>query len=106
LKKNPIDYQAIAHSSEFKTLMSSKRKFILGWSLFFLAFYFTLPVLTAYSNLLNQPAVGSISWAWILAFLQFIMTWVLCAVYAKKALKFDHAVNKIRTEAVEGSDPS
>ncbi|MGD7007210.1 DUF485 domain-containing protein [Metabacillus sp. 84] len=94
-----IDYTAIAESPAFKTLLSKKKTFILPLSLFFLAFYFTLPILTAYTKVLNTPAVGAISWAWVFAFSQFIMTWVLCSMYSRKAASFDALVEEIAEDA-------
>ncbi|WP_241680343.1 DUF485 domain-containing protein [Metabacillus mangrovi] len=94
-----IDYTAVAASPAFQQLLAEKKKFILPLTLFFLAFYFTLPVLTAYSTVLNNPAIGAVSWAWIFAFAQFIMTWVLCSLYSRKAVSFDKLVEEIRSEA-------
>ncbi|WP_241156817.1 DUF485 domain-containing protein [Bacillus sp. FJAT-42376] len=94
-----IDYTAIAESPAFRNLIAQKKKFILPLSLFFLAFYFTLPILTAYTKVLNNPAFGSISWAWVFAFAQFVMTWVLCSLYSKKAASYDEIVEEIRMEA-------
>jgi uncharacterized membrane protein (DUF485 family) len=66
--------------------------------LFFLLFYFSLPILTAYTDILNSKAVGDISWAWIFAFAQFIMTWALCMIYTKKAKRFDELAEKVVSE--------
>ncbi|TYR79575.1 DUF485 domain-containing protein [Priestia megaterium] len=93
------DYTKIVQSPSFQKLLRSKRNFILPLSLFFLAFYFTLPILTAYTTVLNQPAFASMTWAWIFAFAQFIMTWVLCILYTKRAAQFDKLVETIKTEA-------
>jgi len=90
-----IDYTAIVQSDEFKDLMSRKKSFIVPISIFFFIFYFTLPLMTAYSKVLNNYAIGSISWAWLFAFAQFIMTWTLIMVYTKKAGGFDVIVEKI-----------
>ncbi|MCD7035135.1 DUF485 domain-containing protein [Metabacillus sp. GX 13764] len=100
MKEKPtVDYSAIAQSQSFKTLLSKKRRFILPASLFFLIFYFALPVMTSYFTFLNHPAIGPVSWAWIFAFAQFIMTWVLCTLYSKKAAEFDKIVEGIAAEA-------
>ena len=48
--------------------------------------------------MLNHYAIGDISWAWIFAFAQFIMTWTLCTVYVKKANKFDDMAGNILEE--------
>lgn len=91
-----LDYSKIVQSSSFQQLLREKRQFLLPASLFFLAFYFTLPVLTAYSTVLNNPAIGPISWAWVFAFAQFIMTWTLCIIYTKRAAGFDRLVDEIK----------
>jgi uncharacterized membrane protein (DUF485 family) len=103
-QRTSIDYSQIVQSSSFQQLLREKRGFILPLSLFFLAFYFTLPILTSYSNVLNTPAIGSISWAWLFAFAQFIMTWTLCMMYSKRAARFDEIVEKIKQEVKEGGN--
>lgn len=90
--RSAIDYSQIAQSSSFQHLMRAKKNFILPATLFFFVFYFALPVLTSYSNVLNSSAIGPISWAWVFAFAQFIMTWALCMLYSKRAAKFDEIV--------------
>lgn len=97
--QSSVDYTKIVQSQSFQKLLQAKRNFILPMSLFFLAFYFTLPVLTAYSTVLNEYAVGAISWAWVFAFAQFIMTWTLCMLYSSRAKKFDQMVEEIKAEA-------
>jgi len=94
-----LDYSKIVQSPSFKKLLSQKRNFILPLSLFFLVYYFTLPIMTSYSDVLNKMAFGNISWAWIFAFTQFIMTWALCGVYSNKAKKFDQVVVEIIEES-------
>jgi uncharacterized membrane protein (DUF485 family) len=103
-KQTSLDYTKIVQSASFQQLMNTKRKFILPLSLFFLAFYFTLPILTSYSTVLNNPAIGSVSWAWLFAFAQFIMTWTLCSLYSKRAAKFDELVEEIKREVSKGGE--
>ncbi|BDG34867.1 DUF485 domain-containing protein [Saccharococcus caldoxylosilyticus] len=102
MEHTSIDYTKITQSSSFQQLMRAKKKFILPLTLFFLIFYFALPILTSYSNVLNSPAIGPISWAWLFAFAQFIMTWALCTLYSKRAANFDEMVEQIKQEAKEG----
>ena len=92
------DYTSITQSSSFQTLLSEKKKFIVPFTIFFFFFYFALPLLTSYSTILNYKFVGNITWAWVFAFLQFVMTWVLCMIYYKKAGKFDEMVNNVVQE--------
>ncbi|MCG7406254.1 DUF485 domain-containing protein [Paenibacillus sp. ACRRX] len=92
------EYTHIAQSPHFRALMYKKKRFIIPATIFFLVFYLALPLLTSYTTILNQSAIGPISWAWIFAFAQFIMTWTLCTLYVRKAAKFDHMVRKLSRE--------
>lgn len=93
-----INYSKVAQSQSFQTLMKRKKQFLFPLTLFYLSFYFLLPVLTSYTKVLNHPAIGPISWAWVFAFAQFVMTWTLCVIYSKKAAYFDTMNEQIRTE--------
>ncbi|WP_151697928.1 DUF485 domain-containing protein [Weizmannia acidilactici] len=66
--------------------MAEKKKFIVPLTAFFLVFYFSLPVLTSYSKVLNRPYAGDITWTWVFAISQIVMTWILCTVYVRKPL--------------------
>ncbi|MFB5760749.1 DUF485 domain-containing protein [Paenibacillus medicaginis] len=104
-----MTYSEAARTEIFRNLMAKKKRFIIPLSVFFLAFYFTLPILTSYSDVLNQPAFGSVTWAWVFAFAQFIMTWVLCYLYSRQSVKFDAMCNKLRAQATpeeRGAGPS
>jgi uncharacterized membrane protein (DUF485 family) len=92
------DYSSIVQSSSFQELLSEKKKFIIPITIFFFCFYFALPILTSFSTILNNKFIGSITWAWVFAFLQFIMTWGLCMLYSKKAAKFDNLAEKVIKE--------
>ncbi|MGN7454096.1 DUF485 domain-containing protein [Paenibacillus pasadenensis] len=96
-----LTYTDVAHSDSFRRLLRKKKQFLLPMSVFFLAFYFTLPLLTAFSTVLNEPAVGPVSWAWLLASAQFIMTWALCIIYTRRAARFDEMVEAIKAEVAE-----
>ncbi|MFM9277477.1 DUF485 domain-containing protein [Paenibacillus jiagnxiensis] len=103
-----MTYSEAAKTETFRNLMAKKKRFIIPLSVFFLAFYFTLPILTSYSDVLNQPAFGSVTWAWVFAFAQFIMTWVLCYLYTRQSVKFDAMCNELRAQTAqkdEGARP-
>lgn len=94
----PIQYGEVAQSEKFKKLIGSKKRFIIPMTVFFLLFYFTLPILTSYTKILNNPAIGPISWAWVYAFAQFLMTWALCIIYSRKSKEFDRQIEEIKSE--------
>ncbi|KIL80787.1 DUF485 domain-containing protein [Bacillus badius] len=95
LQEEKTIYENIASSPKFIQMVKSKNKFLVPLSVFFLLFYFSLPLLTSYSNILNKPALGPISWVWIFAFAQFIMTWSLSMIYVRKANQFDQLSDEI-----------
>jgi len=96
------DYKAIVRSAKFHELLQKKKNFILPMSIFFFVFYFALPIMTSYTKILNAPAVGAITWAWVFAFAQFVMTWTLCILYTRKSKQFDSMVEQIKEEAKRG----
>jgi uncharacterized membrane protein (DUF485 family) len=96
--KYESDYSSIVQSQSFQELLSAKKKFIVPVTIFFFCFYFALPILTSYTTILNHRFIGSITWAWVFAFMQFVMTWGLCMLYSKKAAKFDELAEKVMKE--------
>ncbi|WP_423241346.1 DUF485 domain-containing protein [Oceanobacillus zhaokaii] len=101
---NTVDFEKAANSNAFKKLLEDRKKFILPLTIFFLIFYFLLPILTSYTTFLNTPAIGDISWVWIFAISQFAMTWILCTIYVKKANTFDEQAEQIVEEIKRGGD--
>ena len=102
-----IDYAHILETTQFKAFEHHKKTFIIPITIGFLAFYMGLPVLAAFGHgVLNHPAIGAITWAWIYAFAQFIMTWTLCGIYSVKARGFDKLANDLRAEIDAESPPT
>jgi uncharacterized membrane protein (DUF485 family) len=97
------EWVRVERTSAFKELMRKKTAFIVPAMIFFFVFYFTLPFLTAFTTVLNATAFGPISWAYVYAFAQFIMTWGLAYAYIGQANKWDDLVDRARHEAVQGS---
>lgn len=95
-------YEAIAQSPEFVALKKKKRKFIVPITVFFLLFYISLPILTSYTTILNKPAIGDITWVWVFALAQFVMTWTLCMIYVRKAEGFDKDAEEIMEKEKAG----
>lgn len=101
-ENKPLNYEEIVQKPKFKKLMENKKKFILPFTIFFLVFYFTLPILTSYSTILNKPAIGDISWVWVFAIAQFVMTWTLSVIYVRRFSRFDKdAEDILKDEGVE-----
>ncbi|MFN7931219.1 MAG: DUF485 domain-containing protein [Blastocatellia bacterium] len=99
-KLTPQDWQQIAATDDFKTLVATKRKFILPAVLFFIGYYFALPVLvrlcagTDENENLRRRQSGVCFGA------RNFMAWILAAIYVKKTGRFDalaeRIINKLR----------
>ncbi len=91
----------VAGTGGFRELMRKKKAFLIPATIFFMVFYFTLPVLTAFTTVLNYRLGDLISLAYIYAFAQFAMTWILCHLYLSQANKWDDLVERARHEAAD-----
>jgi uncharacterized membrane protein (DUF485 family) len=87
---DPFPWDAIAADPDFAALKRAKRRFIIPGTLFFLVYYTALPVLVGwFPEAMKTPVWGKVNWAYAFALSQFIMTWVLCAMYVRTARKWD-----------------
>ena len=97
-QKVEIDYDKIASQQSFRHLAKRKNSFLWTMTVIFLALYMLLPILTSYTDILHQKAIGEITWVWIYSLGLFIMTWGLAHFYVSKANKYDKAAKDIIAE--------
>jgi uncharacterized membrane protein (DUF485 family) len=100
------EWVRLERTGAFKELVKSKRAFIIPATIFFMVFYFGLPFLAAFTTVLNVKVLGPLTLAYIYAFAQFAMTWILMHVYVSRANRWDDLVDRARQEAagdVEGA---
>ncbi len=95
------EWTRVAETGAFHELMRKKKAFIIPATIFFIVFYFGLPVLAAYTTVLNFPVIGAITGAYVYAFAQFAMTWILMHLYVSRANKWDGIIDRARHEAAE-----
>ena len=89
-------------TSAFQELARKRKAFIIPATIFFLVFFFGLPLLAAFTTILNARAVGPLTWAYVYGFAQFAMVWILMHVYVSRANKWDDLVDRARDEAAQG----
>ncbi|MBI5800561.1 MAG: DUF485 domain-containing protein [Verrucomicrobia bacterium] len=80
---------------EFGALLKAKAAFIVPASLFFVVYYFALPVLVGWFPELMEKRIGPVNLAYVFALSQFFMAWAVAFVYLRKAAKFDDQANAI-----------
>jgi uncharacterized membrane protein (DUF485 family) len=95
------EWVRVERTSAFKELVQRKRAFIIPATIFFLLFYFGLPFLAAFTTVLNVKVIGPLTLAYIYAFAQFAMTWILMHLYVRQANKWDDLVDRARVEAAD-----
>ncbi len=93
------EWVRVERTPAFKELVRAKRAFIIPATIFFLVFYFGLPFLAAFTTVLNVKIVGPLTLAYIYAFAQFAMTWILMHLYVSRANRWDNLVDRARQEA-------
>src|SRR5687768_4558049 len=87
---DPFPWDAIFNDPDFTALKRTKRRFILTGTVFFLVYYMSLPILVGFfPDAMKTLVWGKVNWAYAFALSQFIMTWVLCAVYVRTARRWD-----------------
>ena len=90
------DWAAIERTPEFRALVRAKRAFIFPATLFFVAYYFALPALVGYwPDLMNTRVAGHINIAYLFALSQFVMAWVIMAMYVRRAQRYDRMVESL-----------
>jgi uncharacterized membrane protein (DUF485 family) len=94
---NSIEKKELIQSSAFQQLIREKRRFIISATLFFMIFYFMLPLsISVFPDVMNKSFFHQFTWAWAFAFFQFFMVWGVGLVYFYKAKRFDKTVEEIK----------
>ena len=95
------DWDALRASSEFRALIAAKSRFIIPATVFFLAFYFLLPLGDAFApDLMKTNVLGHINVAYLFALCEFLMTWGITYLYIHRAENvFDKLAASVRRAA-------
>ena len=88
-ERGNIPWDAIAADADFKKLIASKIRFIAPVTIFYLVYYFALPVLVGWCPDLMKTKIGSVNYAYLFALSQFFMAWIVAGFYVVKAAGWD-----------------
>lgn len=99
-------WEGLEHTDEFRQLVAARWRFVLPATIFFLVYYFLLPVLNGTAtSFMRTEVIGHINVAYLFALSQFVMAWVLAAVYIRRAGSvFDALAQKVRRRAAAGRE--
>lgn len=85
-----VNWTKASELPQFQRLVADKARFIAPATLFFIVYYFALPVSVGYfPDLMTRKVWGAVNVAYLFALSQFFMAWILAALYVRAANRFD-----------------
>jgi uncharacterized membrane protein (DUF485 family) len=91
-----FDWQRLAASDRFRDLLKAKRRFTVPAVVFFVLYYAALPLLVGYApQLMTKRVLGPLNLAYVFAVSQFLMAWIVAAIYVRAAARFDRMANDV-----------
>ena len=94
--RDVVDWQRLAATAEFKALLRAKARFVVPATIFFIVYYFSLPLLVGYApQLMARKVFGVVNVAYLFALSQFFMAWLLAWAYVRAAGRFDEMARDV-----------
>ena len=88
----PPDWNAIARDADFKALVQRKLKLVVPATVFFVVYYFALPIGVGwFPDFMKQKIWGDVNIAYLFALSQFFMAWILALIYVVAAAGWDRS---------------
>lgn len=98
------DWAEVERDPEFRRLKAEKRRFILPATVFFIVYYFALPVLVGYfPEMMGRDVFGEVNLAYLFALSQFFMAWALMWLYVRRARGFDAQAERVAARITGGA---
>jgi uncharacterized membrane protein (DUF485 family) len=94
--RDVADWAGLAATAEFKALLKAKARFVVPATIFFIVYYFSLPLLVGYApQLMARKVFGVVNVAYLFALSQFFMAWLLAWAYVRAAARFDRMARAV-----------
>lgn len=100
-----VNWERIAASEEFKGLVKAKLRFIVPATIFFVIYYFALPVLVGYApDFMKREVCSVVNVAYLFALSQFFVAWIIALLYVRAAARHDRVARNIveKNDRAEG----
>ncbi len=99
-------WDRVQEMDEFRLLILAKKEFVIPATVFFVVYYFLLPVLVGYApELMSRKVWGAVNWAYLFALSQFFVAWGIAFLYVNAAKTFDkYGAHILATLKKEGYD--
>jgi uncharacterized membrane protein (DUF485 family) len=94
------EWDALANDPEFLSLKRARRRFVVPCTILFIALYLALPLGIAFApGVMNAQLGGGFTVAYAYGLAQFVIAWVLLALYMAAAKRFDARAEEIASRA-------
>jgi len=92
---NANQWERVAAMDEFKQLLKAKAAFVVPSTIFFVVYYFLLPISVGYfPHFMDKKVLGPVNIAYLFALSQFFVAWAIAWLYVRAARGFDiHAAH-------------
>ena len=95
----PPDWDRIAATEKCQRRLREKRRFVIPATLFFIVYYFALPVLVGYfPGFMSRRVLGPLNIAYVFALSQFGMAWTIAWLYVRAAERFDKLALELKKD--------
>ena len=99
-KTGKTQWDSVSEMDEFRLLLLAKVGFVVPATLFFIAYYFALPILVGYfPDFMSLKVWGQVNIAYLFALSQFFVAWIIAGLYVKAANNFDRLAKDILEKA-------
>ena len=99
-----VNWSKLESSPQFIELKRAKIAFIVPAVLFFIAYYFSLPLLVGHApELMSRKVFGAMNLGYAFALSQFLMAWIIAALYVRAASRFDVQAAEVAAMATKGA---
>ncbi len=89
-------WEKVAAMDEFKQLLRKKAAFVVPATIFFIVYYFLLPISVGYfPAFMDTKILGPVNLAYLFALSQFIVSWGIAWLYVRAAKGFDESASSI-----------
>lgn len=99
-------WDRVQEMDEFRLLILAKKEFVVPATVFFVVYYFALPVLVGYAPaFMSRKVLGPLNLAYLFALSQFFMAWGIAFAYVSAAKRFDkfgaHILETLKREGYD-----
>lgn len=92
-------WDRVAQMEDFKKLLAARKAFVIPATIFFVVYYFALPVSVGYFAAFMQRKIwGPVNIAYLFALSQFVVAWLIAYLYVRAARQFDAYGETVRKD--------